>query len=136
MSKNATSEFNLADLELQDTAILTVQNAEGSGDMLVNGEPVTIELYGPGSDIVRQFEHKEALAAAARTRRLFQGKLDTNVEEKELVAKLVRRTKSISPNLPLTPEALYSNRKLVYIHRQVNVFLADEANFSRASSKS
>ena len=126
--------FDLSQFELQDTGILTVQNAAGTGDMVVNGEPVTIELYGPGSEVSRQFEHKEALAAAARMRKVFQGKLDPKAEEQEQVQKLVRRTKSISPNFPVTPEALYANRKLVYIHAQVQKFLADEANFSVASS--
>jgi cytochrome c556 len=128
--------FDLSSFELDDTGILTVQNAQGTGDLIVNGEPVTIELYGPGSDVARQFEHKEALAAAARMRKVFQGKIDPKAEEQEQVQKLVRRTKRISANFPVEPEALYANRKLVYIHAQVHKFLADEANFSKASSQS
>lgn len=136
MSENTAQDFDLSQFELQDTGILTVQNAAGTGDLIVKGEPVTIELYGPGSDVSREFEHKEALAAAARMRKVFQGKMDTNLEEKEQIAKLVRRTKRISPNFPVEPQALYSNRKLVYISKQVNAYLSDEANFSKASSTS
>lgn len=134
MSENVNQEFDLSQFELQDTGILTVQNASGTGDLIVDGKPVTIELYGPGSDICRQFEHKEAAAVAVRMRKVFQGKVDTEGEEKDQIAKLVRRTKAISPNFPVTPQALYANRKLVYIHAQVNKFLADEANFSKAST--
>jgi len=129
-----TETFDISEFELQDTGILTLQNASGTGDLIVNGEPVTIELYGPGSDVSRQFEHKEATAAAVRLRKTFQGKIDTEGEEREQVAKLVRRTKAISPNFPITPNALYSNRKLIYIHAQVLKFLGDEANFSKAST--
>jgi hypothetical protein len=128
--------FDLSSFELDDTGILTVQKEQGTGDLIVNGEPVTIELYGPGSDVARQFEHKEALAAAARMRKVFQGKIDPKAEEQEQVQKLVRRTKRISANFPVEPEALYANLKLVYIHAQVHKFLADEANFSKASSQS
>lgn len=129
------NEFNLSAYELEDTSTLTVQNAAGTGDLLgADGKPVTIELYGPGSDTARAAEHKEATAAAVRMRKVIQGKVDVSLEEKEEVAKLVRRTKKISDNFPIAPEALYSNRKLVYIHNQVRKHLADEANFSKAST--
>jgi hypothetical protein len=128
--------FDLSQFELEDAAVLTVQNAAGTGDLIANGQPVTIELYGPGSDLARQFEHKEAVAAAARMKKVFQGKVDSQAEEREQIAKLVRRTKRISPNFPVTPEALYANRKLVYIHKQVTAFLNNEENFSKASSTS
>jgi len=129
-----TSKFNIAEFELQDTSTMTVQNATGTGDLIVDGKPVTIELYGPGSDVVRQLEHREAQESATRMRKMLQGKADPVEQEKWQVSKLVRRTKSISENFPLSPEDLYSNRKLVYIHRQVIKHLDDEANFSKAST--
>ena len=135
MSENTVSaEFDLSEFELEDPAVLTLKNAADTGDLIVGGEPVTIELYGPGSEQARQFEHKEAVAAAARMKKVFQGKVDTAAEEREQAAKLVRRTKRISANFPVTPEALYSNRKLVYIHKQVTAFLNNEENFSKAST--
>jgi hypothetical protein len=135
--ENASQDFDLSAYELEDTATLTVQNANDTGDLLgKDGKPVTIELYGPGSDVARQFEHKEAQAAAMRIKKVVQGKVDAAAEERERIAKLVRRTKRISDNFPVPADKLYGNRKLSYISRQVERFLNDEANFSKASSTS
>jgi hypothetical protein len=131
--------FNLADYELEDTSVLTVQHADSKrGDLLgTDGEPVTIELYGSGSRQAVQAALKAGRDAQARLQNIVRGKIDSKAPEKaeeELVDKLVRCTARISPNFPVSPHDLYSNPKLGYIKRQVQAFLDDDANFAKAPS--
>jgi hypothetical protein len=133
MSETAPQTDDLSGFELEDTCIQTFQNAAGTGDLMHKGKPVQIELYGPGSDVVRKLELQEARATAKRMKAVLQGKTDPEEDEKANVARLVRRTVRLI-NFPATPEQMFGNRKLVYMHRQVERWLNDEANFSKAST--
>lgn len=132
--------FDVSQYELEETAVLTVQNAKGDDDLIgadrVN--PVTIELYGGGSRQAVKALHKAGLQAQARLQGLVRGKVDKRgpeMADQEQVEKLAACTKVIN-NFPVAPDALYANQKLGYITKQVIRFLDDDANFAKASTGS
>ncbi len=131
--------FNIADYELEDTATMTVQNAQKDGELLgIDKQPVTIELYGSGSRQAVKASLKAGRDAQARLQGIVRGRIDPKAPEKaeeEQNARLVLCTARISPNFPVPPEDLYTNPKLGYIKRQVLAFLDDDANFAPAPSK-
>jgi hypothetical protein len=129
-------EFDVSQFELEETATLTVQNAKGDDDLLVNGKPVTIELFGSGSREAVKALHKAGQAMQLRLQAMMRGKVDPKAAEKadaEMVEKLVACTKEIH-NFPVAPRDLYSNPKLGYITRQVVKFLDDDSNFAKPST--
>jgi hypothetical protein len=131
--------FDITQFELEETATLTVQNAKGDDDLIVDGKPVTIELYGSGSRQAVKALHKAGQAAQLRMQQMFRGKVDPKAAEKadqEMVDKLAACTKTISDNFPVPPADLYANPKLGYITKQVIKYLDDDANFAKASTKS
>lgn len=127
-------QFDLSAYELHDTGLLKVQNAKGDDDLLgPNGKPVTIELYGPGSDQAVRARHKAGKRAAERMQQLVKGKIGKNESEnaeEEEIDRLVSMTKSIN-NFPIDARTVYSNPKLGYITRQVKQYLDDDSNFSK-----
>ncbi len=130
--------FDIAQFELEDTATLTVQNARDDGDLLVDGKPVTIRIYGTGSEQFAKAEHRAVNAATNRMQAAFRGKAVKNqaeLSQKDLAEKLAACTASIE-NFPVDPLALYSNNKLGYIRNQVVKFLADDANFTKGLATS
>lgn len=131
-------DFDLSKYELEETAVLTVQNARGDDDLLgADGvNPVTIELYGSGSRQAVKAAHKAGQQAQLRLLAMMRGKVDKRAAEaadEEMVQKLVACTKSIN-NFPVAAADLYANVKLGYITRQVVKFLDDDANFAKVSS--
>lgn len=133
----AQQPFDVSKFELEETAILTVQNAKGDDDLIgADGvNPVTIELYGSGSRQAVKALHKAGQQAQLRLQALFRGKVDKRAAEaadEEMVQKLVACTKAIN-NFPIEPEALYSNTKLGYITKGVIKFLDDDSNFAKGS---
>ena len=132
--------FDVTQFELNDTAVLTVQNAKGDDDLLVNGQPVRITLYGAGSEQFAKAEHKALNAATLRMQAAFRGKATKNaaeIGEAEIAEKLAACTANIE-NFPIEGGALalYSNRRLSYIRKQVIKFLDDDANFTKGSATS
>ncbi len=128
--------FDIAQFELVDTAVLTVQNAKDDGDLLVDGAPVKITLYGSGSEQNVKATYIADNAATARMQGVFRGKALKNpaqASEQEVIQKLVSCTASID-NFPIDPFALYSNPKLGYIKKQVIKFLAEDGNFMPPST--
>ncbi len=125
--------FDVSQFELKDTGVLTVQNKQGDDDLLVDGKPVRIHLYGSGSDQYVKAEHRATNAATTRMQAAFRGKPVKNASEisaTELAEKLAACTASIE-NFPIEGGALalYSNNRLGYIRRQVIKFLDEDANF-------
>jgi len=126
-----TAAMNLADLEARDTAWLDVQNKQDDGPLIFNGKPVRIEVRSPGTREALNAQHKQELAANAKTFAGIRGKqVKETVDDKikTHASKLVAITAQID-GLPLTPEELYSNPKLGYITEQVSKFHGDWANF-------
>ena len=128
--------FNIADFELDDTAALTVQTPSGE-DMMVDGKPFIINLYGSGSPQFVKAKHKADNASTLRVQSMFRGKTINNaaaLSEQELVEKLESCTANFE-NFPVSPADTYANPKLGYITKQVVKFLDDDANFMKKSIK-
>ena len=132
------TQFDVSAYELEETAVLTVQNAKGDDDLIgADGKnPVTIELYGGGSRQAVKALHKAGMQAQLRMQALFRGKVDkkaAEIADAEMAEKLAGCTKAIN-NFPVEPLALYSNPKLGYITKQVQKFLDEDANFAKPST--
>ena len=130
--------FDVSKYELEDTAVLVVQNAKGDDDLIgADGvNPVKIVAYGSGSPQAVKAQHKAGMVAQLRMQALFRGKVDKKAAETadaERVEKLVGFTKEIV-NFPIEPADLYANPKLGYITRQFEKFVDDDSNFAKPSS--
>lgn len=130
--------FDVSAFELEDTAVLEVQNVRRTGDLLFNGQPVRITIYSPGSKQGVRALHKSSLAAQMALRATFQGKIDKDgpqQADENRAAKLVAITASIE-NFPIPGGAakLYGNPKLRDIADQVEEFFGNGANFSRGGT--
>lgn len=133
--------FSVALFEAADTAILDVLDQRGE-PLLFNGEPVRIEMYGPGSEQAAAAQAKvdQASQTMAFTAMMAAGKgkkTDTTEETRRLnIEKLVACTKTlINFPIPGGPKALYENRALGYITKQVERFQGDWANFPAPCTK-
>lgn len=136
------SEFDPTQYELNDTGILTVQNAKLTDDLIGADKtnPVTIVIYSPGSRQGVKALHAAVRNATALTQQFVHGRPAKNrgsEMDEERVEKLVLITAEIR-NFPYPggAEALYANPKLFYIADQVEAFFNDKANFSKPSTPS
>lgn len=131
--------FDVSAIELADTASLTIKNARGDDDLIVDGKPVVFEIYSPGSPQGVKALHKASRASQMRTWRMMRDQVDpadaVNAE-REYAEKLAGFTASITPNLPLQPAQVYGNPRLCYIARQVEEFIGKLGNFTKGSSPS
>ena len=126
----AVTVFNLAAFEAADTAILEVTDRKGE-PLLHNGQPVTIELYSPGSTEYLRATHKIATAQQTATFAAIRGKplkdtVEGNIHKQ--AEKLAACTASVR-NFPVAAFDIYANPKLGYITHQVARFIEDWANF-------
>jgi hypothetical protein len=131
--------FDITQLESADTSILHLKGPDEE-PLVADGKPVTITLYGPGSDPFVAAEAKRTNRALTRSRR----KIDLNADlvRADHVEFLASVTASIE-NLEYSPaegstgyefaKALYSDRKLGWIVDQVTTHLGDYANFKKSS---
>lgn len=132
----AVAKVDLSAYEMLEFATLTVQDASGQEDMLYEGKPVQIVLFSQGSKEGVRASHKAAQLSHLRQMGMVRGKIDKNIGEatdKEEVDRLVAMTKEII-NFPVTPKELYSNTLLLYITKQAQRFIADDANFAKPST--
>lgn len=131
--------FDVSTIELADTASLTIKNARGDDDLVIDGRPVVLEIYSPGSPEGQKALLKAGRAAQKRTWRMMREQVepqDAENAEREFAEKLAGFTRSVSDNLPLTPAQVYANPRLCYIARQVDEFIGKLGNFSKGSSPS
>lgn len=129
--------FDLAKYELNDTATFNLKNADRTSELKgADGvNPITVEIYSPGSPEGVRALHKAGRAAQARLYKSLRGEVDEKDAEKadaEQVAKLAGFTKSIS-NWPISPVDTYRNPRLLYIKQQVEEEIAKLGNFSKGS---
>jgi hypothetical protein len=126
----ATKDFDISQFETVDTATLTVQNPKGD-ELLVNGSPVTINLYGPGSKQFVNAKYKLDNAVQTRSIALLRGKGSKNAAEetRQQQAEFYAAVTASIDNFPVNPLDLYLNPKLNYITDQVEKFLGDTENF-------
>lgn len=127
-----SKDFDLSQFETLDTAALTVQNPKGD-ELLVNGKPVVINLYGPGSKQFVNAKYKLDNAVQTRSIAMLRGKQSKNAAEetRQLQAEFYAAVTSSIDNFPIEGGALvlYSNPKLNYITEQVEKFLNETENF-------
>lgn len=120
----------LSALEASTTAALTVQHPSGM-PLLLNGEPLTITLYGPGSEEYQRAQARIDQAVQARTFAALRGKAQKDDPEdlrRWRAEKLTACTASCSaPGINVAE--LYTNPRLGYIANQVEKFVEDWANF-------
>lgn len=133
MSNDQTSlptAFNVAEFEAAETAVLEVTDRKGD-PLLYAGQPVTIELYSPGSSQYLRATHKIATAQQTATFAAIRGKpiketVEGNIHKQ--AEKLAACTASVR-NFPVPAFDIYANPKLGYITNQVAKFIEDWANF-------
>lgn len=129
----AAPQFDLSKYELADTGILTVKNKGGNDDLIgADGKnPVTIELYSPGSEPGVKAKRKHAYAAQMRLTRTLRGEIDKSdaaQAEREQAERLSAFTLTVN-NFPVPALDLYSNPKLLYITAQAEAFIGKFENF-------
>lgn len=131
------TEFSIEAYEAADTAILEVLSQKEEPLIGVDGKPVTIELYGPGSSQYTKAQAKIDSASQTRAFAAIRGKSlkDGPEETRKLTAeKFAACTKSIN-NFPVAAIDIYNNPKLGYITSQVAKFVEDWSAFLAPSSK-
>lgn len=125
-------DFDLSQFETLDTASLYVQSPKGD-ELLVNGKPVIINLYGPGSKQFVNAKYKLDNAIQTRSIAMLRGKQSKNAaeENRQLQAEFYAAVTASIDNFPIDGGALalYSNPKLNYITEQVEKFLNETENF-------
>jgi hypothetical protein len=131
----ATKDFDISQFETTDTGTLTVLNPKGD-DLLVNGNPVTITIYGPGSKQFVNAKYKLDNASQARSIAMLRGKTAKNAAEetRQQQAEFYAAITVSLENFPIEggPLALYMNPKLSYITEQVEKFISDTENFMQS----
>lgn len=136
----ALPAFDLSLFEAAETGTLEVLDMRGD-PLLYNGQPVTIELYGPGSSVYAKAQAKTEQASQARVFAAMRGgkaaKDSADETRRANIEKLVACTKAIN-NFPIAggAQTLYENRKLGYITNQVSGFLEDWGRFLSPAAKS
>lgn len=125
-------DFDVSQHELRDTCVITLKSQRGDDSLGTDGQPITVELWSPGSDAGVKALAEAGRAQGLRMMRTFKGDLDPKDAEKaerERVRKLTGFTKAISQNCPLTPEQVFSNPKLCHWRDQVEKAVSDYSNF-------
>lgn len=133
----AVTKFDATPYEMLDFATLTVLNVARTEVMTHNGQPVTIDVWSPGSKQGVTYQHAANRASALKTAALFRGRMPApkgDEQDNERVAKLVAITKEVH-NFPYEGgvRAMYAN-PLLTIADQVDEFYNDKANFSKPST--
>lgn len=117
-----------------DGAKLELTDANGAAVLKEDGTPLTITLLGKDSDVWIKAEN------AARNRRLAQGprmKLTAEALESEAIQALAKVTVAWDLDAPCTyEEAVKVYTRYPLIREQVDLFVADRANFTKASPTS
>ena len=133
---NPAGAFELAQFEAADTALMDVLLPNGQ-PMMYNGQPVQIELYGPGSEQDFKAQVEIDRTNSERMMQTLRGKTakDEVAERRAAqIKKLVAVTKAVH-NFPCTAEQIYGNTKLGYITNQVLKFQGDWGNFLPLSAQ-
>jgi len=133
---NPAGAFELAQFEAADTALMDVLLPNGQ-PMLYKGQPVQIELYGPGSEQDFKAQVEIDRATSERMMQTLRGKTakDEVADRRAAqIKKLVAVTKEVR-NFPVSAAEIYGNTKLGYITNQVLKFQGDWGNFLPPSAQ-
>jgi hypothetical protein len=139
--------MDITTIAVADTAAIHLKDAKGEPLFDANSNPVRIHVYGPGS---KQFAAVEARQSARALKRMQDNDGKATVAPPEQRAKehaedLAAITARFE-NLTYPPagdkqgaelfEALYLDRSLGFVGRQVTKFVDDWGNFSGGSANS
>jgi hypothetical protein len=135
-----TKMFDISELAVKDTAIVELETVEGDALLDVNGNQLSITVYGPGSKAFQK-------AQSIRNRAILEyvkkgGKKMKEGEQRELDAEFLSAC-TVSFNgfgyKDFTGiemfKAAYLDSAIGFITEQVNKAVGDWANFTQASSK-
>ena len=128
------SKFDIASLELKDEGTVVIFDATGDNELMIDGSPVSVTVYGIGSKQYVSAKYRFDNANTAMMTSMLQKKASSanRAEEsaKNAADFLAAVTKSLN-NLPIDGGALalYSNPKLKYITDQVDKYLGEASNF-------
>jgi hypothetical protein len=129
-----STEFDITQYELKDTGSFTVKTPKGD-DLLVNGNPVVITMYGPGSKQFNKANHRFSASNQARLMAAMRDNPVKNAEEqaeKDLSEFLAAVTLSVE-NWPVPALETYLNPKLPYFKEQAKGFVEKTENFMPGS---
>lgn len=139
MTGNTEGVFDVAMFEARDWALFELTDARGA-PLMFNGQVVSVELFGPGSEPYAKAQSRIDSAAQTRTYAALRGKSNKSAadENKALqVEKLTACTRKLN-NFPIPGGAqkVYENPKLGFLTEQVAKLIEDWANFPPSSSTS
>lgn len=129
----AAKAFDFAELESADTTTVTLTNPVTGDDI----EGVTIEIYGPDSDVYKSAQNK-LIAKRTDYKARHRGKdMPQEESDRQYRQMIVACTKSINgfvyKGKPVTdPAEVYALPNLGWIFEQVAVAMNDRANFIKA----
>ncbi|MNT58262.1 hypothetical protein D3C86_1255030 [compost metagenome] len=119
-------------------AVLELRSAEGAALLQADGSPVTITLLGADSDIYVRASN-QLTNRALRNRGKAQITAESALTDQiNLLAKAVTAWSGIGlgeESTPCTEENAKKLLRVAYIREQVSDFIADRANFTKASPK-
>ncbi|MBY0455260.1 MAG: hypothetical protein K2Q11_10330 [Burkholderiaceae bacterium] len=141
-----TQNFDLRSLSIAQTADMPVRDAAGEPQFAADGEtPITITLHSPGSKPYQRAKH--ALEDRANTRYLAraQGKTDGKQTAEEKLRERAEFLASCTVSINGASfgdvsgyegfKALYADITVGHIADDAEKFLAERANFKRASAQ-
>jgi hypothetical protein len=133
--------MDVSTLAVADTAIIHLKDA--AGELLYDGgEPVAIEIYGPGSKAFGVVEARQSARAIKRYQENdqqlsvppYEERLKEAAEDLAAITVSFRRLSCGELTGTALFEAVYANPKLGYITRQVQKALADWGKFKAGSA--
>ncbi len=121
---------DLSQFEAKETGLVEILNQKDE-PMMHNDQQVTIEVYGPGSEVYQKAQariEKEAMNRAVQNAIKRKAGNDAEDARKQLVEKLVACTKSVN-NFPGDARSIYTNPRLGFVTNQVARYIEDWSNF-------
>lgn len=135
----AVAAFDVSQYELEDTAVITLKRTNGTDLIGADGvNPVTIEIYSPGSPQGVKALHRSAFKQQMRLTRTLRGEAtakDAEESDRDQAEKLSSFTKALS-NFPVAPLEFFSNPRLRHLHKQVDEGVSNFGNFEKGPSAS
>jgi hypothetical protein len=137
--------FDITKTAVEETAVLELNDANDAPLIGDKNKPLSITLFGPGSEPFAKAEAKRQNRLLERLKR--KGKAEMSPEEQRAEQAEFLSSITVSfDNFDYPPaggatgkdlfKALYSDRKVGFITDQVQRFVGDWGNFTKASEKS
>lgn len=129
--------FDVSQFETVDTATAKIVNPRGE-PLMYEGKQVKITVWGTGTPQNEAANRAYLAAIRARTADMFRGVHNAKEDDTLLEAERLAGCTASIENFPIEGGALalYKNKRLAYITKQVTKLLDNDANFMRGSSES